>query len=158
MPQVSALDDYLPCPAVLRWLPDRVADRTVRHVVTAGAPARLRRFAARWPEHTEGAQDTQVLIVAATLRRPLPSAVLRGVVPGTLIVELAAVGGLRIGERLFGLPARRSVRRLTGRRVSGWLAAGLADLEQWLTTAPPDTFVTTGKRRALLPDLGDAER
>jgi len=54
---------------------------------------------------------------------------------------------MRVGERLFGLPARVAIRRLTGRRLTAWLDAGLADIEQWLTTEPPDTIVTLGHCR-----------
>ncbi|MBL4687749.1 MAG: hypothetical protein JKY37_24355 [Nannocystaceae bacterium] len=160
MPQVSALDDYLPCPALMRWLPARLAGRSVQHAIAPGAPARLRRFVAQWPafdadaerettSHNESTAD--VLIIAATLRKPVCVDLLRGAAPGTILVELAAVGGLRIGERVFGIPARRSVRRLTGRRLGAWLETGLADVEQWLTTDPPDTFVTMGVCRSLPP-------
>lgn len=152
MPQVSALDDYLPCPALMQWLPSRLAGRSVQHTVAPGAPARLRRLVAQWPAFGADNNSTiDVLIVAATLRKPVCVDLLRCVAPGTMLVELAAVGGLRVGERVFGIPARRSVRGLTGRRLGAWLEAGLADVEQWLTTDPPDTFVTLGVCRPLPP-------
>lgn len=68
---------------------------------------------------------------------------------GGLVIDVAAVGGLRVSERLFGLPARRSVRRATARRLQAWIDAGLAEAEQWLPTEPADTCVTLGRRRRL---------
>jgi len=150
MPQVSALDDYLHCPALARWLPDRLAGFQVQHVLVPGAPAALRRFVRRWPAVEDAAPSTDAataFVVAGSLRRPAPVELLDALAPGAVLVEVASVGGVRIGERLFGIPARKSTRRLTVRRLTAWLDAGLADPEQWLTTDPPDACVTLGRRR-----------
>lgn len=169
MPYVSALDDYLPCPALSHWLPQRLAGRRVAGLVAAGAPARLRRWLSRvpdasvlaWSEWVAGAEadgergrrpptasrfDAWVLV--GSLRRPLPAGLAGLIAPGSVVVDASAVGGLRVGERLFGIPARRSVHRVTAGRLVQWQRWGLGDVEQWLTTEPADTFVTTGIRRA----------
>ena len=150
MPQVSALDDYLHCPALVRWLPDRLAGFDVQHVLVPGAPAALRRFVRRWPaaEGTATSPDASVaVVIASSLRRPPPVELLESLPRGAVLIEVASFGGVRLGERLFGIPARKSTRRLTVRRLSAWLDVGLADIEQWLTTDPPDTCVTLGRRR-----------
>lgn len=146
MPHVSALDDYLPCPALSRWLPARLDGLVVRHMIVPGAPRSVRRVVSSWPAF-EGADGVDALIIAGSLRRASPLRLVSTLPAGTLLVEIAAVGGMRVGERLFGLPARVAIRSLTGRRLTSWLDAGLADIEQWLTTEPPDTVVTLGHCR-----------
>jgi len=149
MPQVSAIDDYLQCPPLMRWLPDRLAGCHIQHALVPGAPAVLRRLVRRWPPLDDAnlERERSALVIATSLRGQAPVELLRRLPSDAVVVELAAVGGLRLGERLFGLPARTSTRRLTARRLSAWLDVGLADVEQWLTTDPPDTCVTLGRRR-----------
>ena len=142
---MSALDDYVPCPALSRWLPARLSGLAVEHTIVPGAPRSLRRLVSRWS--ADEGDEPGALLIAGSLRRPSPLHLVSTLPPGTLLIELAAVGGLRVGERLFGLPARAAIRRLTGRRLAAWLDAGLADIEQWVATEPPDTVVTLGRCR-----------
>ena len=146
MPHVSALDDYLPCPALSRWLVARLDGLAVRHTIVPGAPRSLRRIVSQWPalDRLDGLDGLDALVIAGSLRRASPLELVSTLPASTVLVEIAGVGGMRVGERLFGLPARAAIRRLTGRRLTSWLDAGLADIEQWLTTEPPDTVVTLG--------------
>lgn len=144
---MSALDDYLPCPPLTEWLPQRLGDEGVFHVVVGrGAPRPLVRFARRWPL-LGPADRARALVVVGVLERETPRHLTTQLDAGTRLVDLAVVGRWRLRERLLGIDDRRRTRRATARRLEDWLGIGLVGAQQWVTTDPPDTVVTLGTVR-----------
>lgn len=145
-----ALEEYVLCPALSRWLPARLGQR-VACVCPPGRdmPRALRKVCRTWGE-TAAAPWTGLVIAGVLDDRvdDIADAALEDLQPGGLVADLCVLPprGLR---GFFSPPLRAArIREASAERLTGWLARGLYDVEQWIAVDPPDVVVTLGRRRA----------
>lgn len=147
-----SLDEYVLCPPLTRWLPDRLGERVGCMRAPGRAVPRALRAVCRALCGPEGAEPPWTgLVVAGVLDDPMASlgeAALARLAPGGVLADLCVLP--RRGLRgWLSSPARATqLRRATAERLTAWLALGLFDLEQWVAVEPPDVVVTLGRRRA----------
>jgi hypothetical protein len=74
--------------------------------------------------------------------------VLADLQPGGVLADLCVLP--RRGVLGFFSPPVRAarIREASAERLTGWLARGFYDVEQWVAVDPPDVVVTLARRRA----------
>jgi len=147
---VLAIDDYLPCAPVARWLGGWLEGRAVgvcRGTPTLAIPRGLRRWLAPLPDLDsartgESSRLTALLHVAPIDRRIDASRVrtaLQSIEIGAPVLDLAFARGL------VTRPWRRSaVFDATAHRFEDWARLGIVALEQWVTDDGSGMVITAG--------------
>ena len=145
-----AIDDYLPCAPVGRWLGGWLEGRAVavcRGTPTLAIPRGLRRWLAPLPDLDAARTDASTRFGALVHVGPIDRAIDASRVRTALqSIDLgAAVLDLAFARGLVTRPWRRSaVFDATAHRFEDWARLGLAALEQWVTDDGSGMVITAG--------------
>jgi hypothetical protein len=144
--RVLAIDDYLPCAPVARWLPGWLEGRRVGicgPTLAAAAPRVLRGLLAALPVADGSADELEALVHLGPFDLPLDADVVARAL-GSLALG-GAVLDIAFARGLFVRPTRRTaVFDATARRFEAWGRLGLARLEQWVTADARGLVITHG--------------
>ena len=159
---MAVFDDFLPCPALDRWLLPSWDGQAVGAWICAPRPRwkpprALRRLLARGGIAELGAEplpaSLDVLVVVSPLSEAvveLEDAAWQALRAGGTLVDLATPERRAVGEVLRPWAHSQRLREAAAGRVRLWLERGAFGPEQWITTAPAGVVVTMVDK-AVLP-------
>jgi hypothetical protein len=106
------------------------------------------RLVSAWPALTELGPEHELdaVVSLSRLGESPPERALARLPRGGLLLDVAALPPPTWGDRIMPWRHRRKASALAAESARRFLAAGLMELEQWVTIDPVDVVLTVGRR------------